>query len=90
MKTQGLLYSIKETFVFFFFLISAGSALSYAAVMYGYGEAVGVRISARVQAVLKSKHHRMFQQTIGEDVTQHFGLYNGEVKSFEVSFVYND
>lgn len=46
----------KPILVFFFILTTAGSVLCQTAVVYDYWEAASIRISARVQSFLKSKH----------------------------------
>lgn len=46
-----------------------------------YGEAAGVRITVRNQAVLKNKHRQIFIYMIEEDVEQQVGLGEGLRKS---------
>lgn len=85
MQAQGWFYSINLTFIFSLLAMAAGNFLCEVAVMYACGEAAGVCIPAQVQAVLKSEHQKMFRFRIGENVTQHRGLFNGGVKGFELS-----
>lgn len=69
--------------------MEVGNEFRMASVLYGYGEAAHVCISARIQAVLKSEHRKRVRSTIGGDVAQHSVLCNGGTKRFEVGSLCN-
>lgn len=69
----------------FFFWIAAQNELCTAAVECGCGEMAGVLILSWVRAVVKSERRQILRTTVEEDVAQPVGLYNGRVKSVEVS-----
>lgn len=50
-----------------------GSVLSDGAVVYGYEEAGGDRISVRAQPVLAGEYQKMFRLSKPKEVTQHHG-----------------
>lgn len=57
---------------------------------YSFGDVVGVLISVRAQAVMKSERWQMFQFTIEKDVAQQVSLCNEGVKDLEVSSLRNE
>lgn len=58
--------------------MAIGNILCKAAIVYGYRESSGIRISAWAQAVLECEHQQMFRLAIGEDATEYPGLCNRE------------
>lgn len=68
------LYGIDLSFVSIFFRIAAGIELCAAAVVDCSGEASGVRIPERDQAMLRSERHQISRLSVKHVVQQNAGL----------------